>query len=196
MIYHGFTLIELLLVIAIIAILAAIAIPNFMAAQIRAKVSGVKSELKMIVTAVEAYHIDNTAYPPYHYNQTGFYLGGWVTVWPMAEPFNGANPVTTPITYITKMPKDPFYTPSDGDPFESRNYGYVNWDQAQALIADDDFAAARQKYGSYRIHSIGPDRLGPDFGLAYDPTNGITSHGDIFYTAKNGFDSYGQVTTQ
>ena len=60
---HGFTLIELLIVVAIIAILAAIAIPNFLAAQVRAKVSRVKADLRTVATAVESYYIDYNSYP-------------------------------------------------------------------------------------------------------------------------------------
>ncbi|MEO8376979.1 MAG: prepilin-type N-terminal cleavage/methylation domain-containing protein, partial [Candidatus Sumerlaeota bacterium] len=59
----GFTLIELLIVVAIIAILAAIAVPNFLEAQTRSKVSRVKADMRSIATAVEAYRIDNNTYP-------------------------------------------------------------------------------------------------------------------------------------
>ena len=59
----GFTLIELLIVVAIIAILAAIAIPNFLEAQTRSKVSRVKSDQRTLGTALESYYIDNNAYP-------------------------------------------------------------------------------------------------------------------------------------
>jgi len=58
----GFTLIELLIVVAIIAILAAIAVPNFLEAQVRAKVSRAKTDMRTIATGLEAYFVDNNTY--------------------------------------------------------------------------------------------------------------------------------------
>src|SRR5690349_9257970 len=60
---RAFTLIELLIVVAIIAILAAIAVPNFLEAQTRAKVSRVKSDQRSLATAIESYRVDNNEYP-------------------------------------------------------------------------------------------------------------------------------------
>lgn len=60
----GFTLIELMIVIAIIAILAAVLIPNFVRARATSQVTGCKSNLKNIATAVEAYAVDNDAHYP------------------------------------------------------------------------------------------------------------------------------------
>jgi prepilin-type N-terminal cleavage/methylation domain-containing protein len=59
----GFTLIELLIVVAIIAILAAIAVPNFLEAQIRSKVSRVRSDQRSMATALASYYVDNNGYP-------------------------------------------------------------------------------------------------------------------------------------
>lgn len=59
----GFTLIELLIVVAIIAILAAIAVPNFLEAQVRAKVSRVKNDQRSLATGIETYYVDNNQYP-------------------------------------------------------------------------------------------------------------------------------------
>jgi type IV pilus assembly protein PilA len=58
----GFTLIELMIVIAIIGILAAIAIPQFSAYRRRAYNSAALSDLKNFTTAQEAYFVDNEAY--------------------------------------------------------------------------------------------------------------------------------------
>jgi len=58
----GFTLIELLIVIAIILILVAIAVPNFAAARIRAQVARLKADMKTIVNGLEAYHTDYHRY--------------------------------------------------------------------------------------------------------------------------------------
>ena len=58
----GFTLIELMIVVAIIGILAAIAIPNFIGMQKRAKTSEAKSSLGEIRTLEEAYRAENETY--------------------------------------------------------------------------------------------------------------------------------------
>jgi len=58
----GFTLIELMIVIAIIGILAAIAIPQFSAYRERGYVASMKSDCNSIRTAEEAYYLDNNAY--------------------------------------------------------------------------------------------------------------------------------------
>ena len=58
----GFTLIELLIVVVIICILAAIAIPKFAATKDKAKLASVKSDLRNVETAQEAYFSDNATY--------------------------------------------------------------------------------------------------------------------------------------
>jgi general secretion pathway protein G len=60
---RGFTLIELLIVVAIIAILAAILIPNFLRARAQSQVSASKGNLKNIGTALESFFVDNNYYP-------------------------------------------------------------------------------------------------------------------------------------
>lgn len=94
--FYGFTLIELLIVVAIIAILAAIAIPNFLAAQTRSKVARVKGNMRTAATAIEAYFVDNNIYPAAHFGGAGAFT--W------AIPTR----VTTPIAYITSVPDDIF----------------------------------------------------------------------------------------
>lgn len=200
---QGFTLIELLVVVAIIAIIAAIALPNFLAAQTRSKVARARADLKSIVTGLETYRIDNNAYPTHHYSdvpsaQLEFHIGGEVITWGQPDPgWDGRNPITTPIAYLTRMPEDPFMVHKNG-PVEAREYLYVNWNYAirqnppSSLV--QPFLEARQIYGSYRLHSRGPDKFGPDSGLPYDPTNGTVSKGDITYGPTSGFDKFSPIT--
>ncbi|HJX35108.1 MAG TPA: prepilin-type N-terminal cleavage/methylation domain-containing protein [Desulfatiglandales bacterium] len=59
---EGFTLIELMIVIAIIGILAAIAIPQFSAYRTRSYNSAAQSDLRNMATAEEAYYVDFSSY--------------------------------------------------------------------------------------------------------------------------------------
>lgn len=169
----AFTLIELLVVVAIIAILAAIAVPNFLEAQTRAKVSRAKTELRVLATGLEAYHVDNRAYPQA------------ILVPP---PFR-LRALSTPIAYLSTIPEDVFKQPprQTGGPFSFSQYSYG--------------AMGPERASRYALASDGPDRNndtdpiqyypGYTSGLfygqvagfnytLYDPTNGTISIGDIF----------------
>jgi len=69
----GFTLIELMIVIAIIGILAAIAIPQFSAYRTRSYNSAANADLRNACTAQEAYYVDNSTYTSTVGNLTGSY---------------------------------------------------------------------------------------------------------------------------
>ncbi len=120
---RGFTLIELLIVVAIIAILAAIAIPNFLDAQIRSKVSRVKTDQRSLATGLEAYFVDSNSYVAYAVGDQG--ANGFAMPAPGAGndqvgatliyTFRVHTPgneyfhtLTTPIAYMTSFIRDPF----------------------------------------------------------------------------------------
>ncbi len=92
----AFTLIELLIVVAIIAILAAIAVPNFLEAQVRAKMSRCAADMRTVRTGLESYRVDNN-----HYPETDF--GGSIT-----QIGAGMDRLSTPVSYLTSVPPSPF----------------------------------------------------------------------------------------
>jgi type II secretion system protein G len=94
----GFTLIELLIVIAIIGILAAIAIPNLLNAVQRGKQKRTMSDMRALATAVEAYAVDNNNYPAAACNPGLFTTGTENTL--ATNSFTNLTP-----TYIAQPPK-------------------------------------------------------------------------------------------
>lgn len=172
----GFTLIELLIVVGVVGVLSAIALPNFLEAQVRSKISRVKSELRTVATALEAYHVDFGHYPPW--------LCGGEHINPTTRRLI---PLTTPIAYMTSVPrKDPFQDKRMPETYDT--YDYVD---AESFARDGDPEPSfRVRGAEWRINSAGPDCIntfgGPSYltpddnpGYDYDPTNGTVSKGDI-----------------
>ena len=192
---RAFTLIELLIVVAIIAILAAIAVPNFLEAQVRAKVSRAKADMRSVATGIESYRVDQNKYPV---DGVFFWLNG------QPQPPSPLYIMTTPVAYLTSIPSDPF-----------RNRQHVVWGPGGTPQPYIYFADLSWKDLQRAVHSDWPDKghlwvlitRGPDlvsnsgeymlFGeellvslpaptwegigmpCLYDATNGTLSPGDI-----------------
>ncbi len=205
---RGFTLIELLIVVAIIAILAAIAVPNFLEAQVRSKVSRVKADMRTMATAMEAYAVDNNRYPtPSDTN------GGYMTDpdnATLVSPFETRVPIliTTPIAYITSRPEDVFAVTRFGESklYHTITRQYVqtratispayNWNLIYTRFFREITGNNAPQPMEYFFVSWGPDKKhdadvphlvapsGPHVhgdGAVYDPSNGTVSGGDIIY---------------
>ncbi len=205
----AFTLIELLIVVAIIAILAAIAVPNFLEAQTRSKVSRVKADMRSIATAVESYYVDYNRYP---------IAGQWVA---QTNFFNNRlKGITTPVAYMTSLPIDIFWkessqfpvTPGTQATFEYEDFTTAVTGEQLGTLPDYQIFATRGAMTAYYgnqgevawvLNSAGPDRIndfqtnGPNplttpvseanaliegTNRTYDPTNGTISGGDVART--------------
>jgi type II secretion system protein G len=205
---RAFTLIELLIVVAIIAILAAIAVPNFLEAQMRSKVSRVKADMRSMATAMESYAVDWNRYPMPS-DADGAYVPDPIAA-TNVNPFETRSPIllTTPVAYMTSLPEDPFAV----DRFsESRWYTCVVEDYVQVrqtyaptvswigayrrffrdLYGHDPATTVEyffQSWGPDKVHDADVPHTGPSqqphvhgSGALYDPTNGTVSKGDIIY---------------
>ncbi|HOE95113.1 MAG TPA: prepilin-type N-terminal cleavage/methylation domain-containing protein [Candidatus Sumerlaeota bacterium] len=174
----AFTLIELLIVVAIIAILAAIAVPNFLEAQTRSKVARAQADLRSVKTALESYVVDNNEYPRALPIYSFLYLYTYCNFLRGYDRTNmrdiGAWELTTPIAYMTDLPLDTFteHNRYGGGNLNRLGFAYVNFKsmaknpfkgsfaypdlpEAPALRLDWDAGAKRQT--NYLLICAGPD---------------------------------------
>ena len=173
----AFTLIELLIVVAIIGILAAIAVPNSLNARMRATIARMQTDMRALGDALHMYRIDNKC--------CFSHMGGNPN-WEMRR-------LTTPIVYIVAIPQDPFRERTLRPKYASttENYDYTSYPYAKNCKSD------------WLLHGLGPDTdedtvasaLGPSvpaeskmrfMKLLYQRSNGLISSGDVIHNSWSG----------
>jgi type II secretion system protein G len=208
----AFTLIELLIVVAIIAILAAIAVPNFLEAQVRSKVSRVKSDMRSMATGIESYAVDQGQYPSRKAAVTNLGVSPDLSYTAFT-----LNLITTPIAYLTSIPLDPFGAKYSYPGQWSQTRAYHYYQSEDGAIDNPGAGEGKEVVRCWGLDSYGPDQdydsahwifefwglgypidqvlSGQNTGLdginkrnidrIYDPTNGTVSDGDLLRISNN-----------
>ena len=206
----GFTLIELLIVVAIIAILAAIAVPNFLEAQTRSKISRCLADMRTLTTAIEAYAVDNKCYPPIvapnsptagDTSGTGSGING---LSPLGTGLPGVSSrfiwLTTPIAYVTTIFRDPFQAidiargPSTTAP-NVQNYDSYDYADAKSVWTGGILGGLRgsgiSSGAAWRVSGCGPDHVQAYGGGMVSDTDAREKGCD--YDSTNGTVSAGDI---
>ncbi len=185
----GFTLIELLIVIAIILILIAIALPNFLEAQVRSRVARARAEIRTLTTAMEAYYLDWNYYPTRTQGNIDF----------RNRVEAGHNWLTTPIAYIESVPRDPFagttiYGASDNDNrtyesggIETGTFPCLSCMVTWVIYSSGPSQNSEPELRATNAHVTTESAYGGNHVKTYSATNGTRSPGVIHKYGGDGF---------
>ncbi len=212
------TLIEILVAVAIIAILAAIAIPNLQGAQVRSKVARTRNDFRVLAGALEAYRVDHGSYP---------LCNAWAVAG--ARPSLPGDPpvlerLSTPTAYLTSaLLPSPFHASRFSGPnilgVGPVDTNYRNWPatnssgvdahlyrtyQYTAVGADDTSRTGlsraqidilpvdRRRASAYIIQSPGP--MGAQINMGGVVTNSDREYSaNLLYDPTNGSLSFGNL---
>ena len=211
---RAFTLIELLIVVAIIAILAAIAVPNFLEAQVRSKISRAQADMRTQSVAIEAYKVDRNRYPFGYLTVRQGGVAGNATMGSLsaAERLEFSyQQITTPVAYLTQALRDPFT--AGGCDFDRQGqqaapngfpYWYDDYMAWEGLFGSSNFGYHPSYTRMLRIYqdgytwsmsSAGPERKTMMMWFALNGVDPANAQGHIVfaYDPSNGTVSEGFV---
>ncbi|MFH1739336.1 MAG: prepilin-type N-terminal cleavage/methylation domain-containing protein [bacterium] len=160
----AFTLIELLIVVAIIGILAAIAVPNFLQARNKAQLTAIIRDMRTMDDQLNIYHLDNGRYP-------------------VSDYVNGKNSIkilSTPVAYMSSVPFDP-HRKNNQEIIDSRGILYNYWFNEEDPSGRYITGGTDWQYHGWYVYLLSVGIDGDVDWVTYNPSNGVASNGDIRY---------------